>query len=173
MSRFVLCIFVTLLIVIGGDHDASAQKGTAKITVSYTSFNMPAAIVWIAKEDRLFAKYGLNEELIFIPGGTTAMSALVSGNIDFAQLTGSPGAYAYVGGAEVVYLAATMDSMSYQIVVRPETRTVQDLKGKRIGISRFGASPDVAVRMALRKLGLKDHPSGSRRCSGKKLMPRC
>jgi NitT/TauT family transport system substrate-binding protein len=47
-----------------------------------------------------------------------------------------------------------MDSMSYQIVARPETRTVQDLKGKRIGISRFGASPDVAVRMALRKLGL-------------------
>ena len=154
MSRFVLGIFVTLLTVIGGDHHADAQKGTPKITVSYTSFNMPAAIVWIAKEDRLFAKYGLNEELIFIPGGTTAMSALVSGNIDFAQLTGSPGAYAYVGGADIVYLAATMDSMSYQIVVRPETRTVQDLKGKRIGISRFGASPDVAVRMALRKLGL-------------------
>lgn len=148
------CVFVTLITAIGANHSAHAQKTAPKITVSYTSFNMPAAIVWIAKEDRLFAKYGLNEELIFIPGGTTAMSALVSGNIDFAQLTGSPGAYAYVGGADVVYLAATMDSMSYQIVVRPETRTVQELRGKRIGISRFGASPDVAVRMALRKLGL-------------------
>jgi NitT/TauT family transport system substrate-binding protein len=59
-----------------------------------------------------------------------------------------------LGGADVVYLAATMDSMSYQIVARPEIRSVQNLKGKRIGISRFGASPDVAVRMALRKLGL-------------------
>jgi NitT/TauT family transport system substrate-binding protein len=154
MNRSVLCFFISLLTGIGGSYAASAQQGTAKVTVSYSSFNMPAAIVWIATENRLFAKYGLREELIFIPGGTTAMSALVSGNINFAQLTGSPGAYAYMGGADVVYLAATMDSMSYQIVARPETRTVEDLRGKRIGISRFGASPDVAVRMALRKLGL-------------------
>jgi NitT/TauT family transport system substrate-binding protein len=47
-----------------------------------------------------------------------------------------------------------MDTMSYQIVVKPEIRTVSDLKGKRIGISRFGSSPDVAVRLALRKLGV-------------------
>jgi NitT/TauT family transport system substrate-binding protein len=154
MNRFVLCILLTIISLVRTDQTAHAQKATPKITVSYTSFNMPAAIVWIAKEERLFAKYGLNEELIFIPGGPTAMSALVSGNIDFAQLTGSPGAYAYVGGADVVYLAATMDVMSYQIVARPDMRRVQDLKGKRIGISRFGASPDVAVRMALRKLGL-------------------
>lgn len=131
-----------------------AQKSQAKIILSYTSFNLPAAMAWIAKEDRLFAKYGITEELIFIPGGTTAMSALVAGNVSFAQLTGSPGAFAFVGGADVVYLAATMDTMSYQIVVKPEIRDVKDLKGKRVGISRFGSSPDVAVRMALRKLGL-------------------
>ena len=154
MSRFVAALCLVLAASLGVCRQAEAQKSAPKITISYSSFNMPAAVVWIAKEERLFAKYGLNEELIFIPGGTTAMSALVSGNIEFAQLTGSPGAYAYVGGADVVYLAATMDSMSYQIIVRPETRTVQELKGKRIGISRFGASPDVAVRMALRKLGL-------------------
>jgi NitT/TauT family transport system substrate-binding protein len=153
MSHLIGFVFTALMIVISVNNVA-AQKLSPKFTVSYSSFNMPAAIVWIAKDERLFAKYGLTEELIFIPGGTTAMSALVSGNIEFAQLTGSPGAYAYVSGADVVYLAATMDTMSYQIVVRPETRTVQDLRGKRIGISRFGASPDVAVRMALRKLGL-------------------
>ena len=133
---------------------AAAQTSTPRVTLSYTSFNMPAAMVWIAKEDRLFTKYGLNEELVFIPGGTTAMSALVAGNVRFAQLTGSPGAFAFLGGADVVYLAATMDTMSYQIVVKPEIRTASDLKGKRVGISRFGSSPDVAVRLALRKLGL-------------------
>lgn len=154
MRRLLAALCVILAVSLGIGQQAVAQKSTPKITVGYSSFNMPAAVVWIAKEERLFSKYGLNEELIFIPGGTTAMSALVSGNIDFAQLTGSPGAYAYVGGADVVYLAAAMDSMSYQIIVRPETRSVQELKGKRIGISRFGASPDVAVRMALRKLGL-------------------
>jgi NitT/TauT family transport system substrate-binding protein len=154
MRRSLCYVLAALISVIGAGAGASAEKDGPKFTVSYSSFNMPAAIVWIAKDEGLFAKYGLSEQLIFIPGGTTAMSALVSGNIDFAQLTGSPGAYAYLGGADVVYLAASMDSMSYQIVARPETRTVQDLKGKRIGISRFGASPDVAVRMALRKLGL-------------------
>ena len=94
MRRFVLCILVTLISLIGADRSARGQKAAPKITVSYTSFNMPAAIVWIAKEERLFAKYGLNEELIFIPGGPTAMSALASGSIDFAQLRsidGKPG----------------------------------------------------------------------------------
>jgi len=154
MTRLVLHLSATLIVLLGFGHSASAQKAVPKATVSYTSFNMPAAMVWIAKEDRIFTKYGINEELIFIPGGTTAMSALISASINFAQLTGSPGAFAYLGGADVVYLAATMDTMSYQIIVKPEIRTASDLKGKRIGISRFGSSPDVAVRLALRKLGV-------------------
>jgi NitT/TauT family transport system substrate-binding protein len=154
MSRLGLRANLTLCLVLAFSAGANAQKPVSKTILAYSSFNMPAAMVWIAKEDRIFAKNAINEELILIPGGTTAMSALISGNIHFAQLTGSPGAFAYLGGADVVYLAASMDTMSYQIVVKPEIRTASDLKGKRIGISRFGSSPDVAVRLALRKLGL-------------------
>ena len=130
------------------------QDPRPKVSLAYSSFNMPASLVWIAKDDHLFRKHGLDLELIYIPGGTTAMAALVSGNINFAQLTGSPGAHAFLGGADVVYLAASMESMTYQIVVRPEVQSPQHLKGKRFGISRFGSSPDVAARMAMRKLGL-------------------
>ena len=50
MNRFALCILVTLISLMGADQRARAQKAAPKITVSYTSFNMPAAIVWIAKE---------------------------------------------------------------------------------------------------------------------------
>ena len=154
MIRRICSLLVLSAAVLSLLAGAGAQTSTPRVILSYTSFNMPAAIVWIAKEDRLFAKYGLSEELVFIPGGTTAMSALVAGNVRFAQLTGSPGSFAFLGGADVVYQAATMDTMSYQIVVKPEIRTASDLKGKRVGISRFGSSPDVAVRLALRKLGL-------------------
>ena len=145
----------SLLSILSFDPWVGAQQNPPpKVSIAYSSFNMPASLVWIAKDDHLFAKHGLDLELIYIPGGTTVMAALVSGNINFAQLTGSPGAYAFLGGADVVYLAASMESMSYQIVVRPEIRAPQDLKGKRFGISRFGSSPDVAARMAMRKLGL-------------------
>jgi len=154
VSRLVLPLSLTLFVLCGFGPSVNAQRAASKSAVGYSSFNMPAAMVWIAKEERIFAKNGINEELILIPGGTTAMSALISGNIHFAQLTGSPGAFAHLGGADVVYLAATMDTMSYQIVVKLEIRTASDLKGKRIGISRFGSSPDVAVRLALRKLGV-------------------
>ena len=58
MNRFALCILVILISLMGADQSARAQKAAPKITVSYLSFNMPAAIVWIAKEERLFAKYG-------------------------------------------------------------------------------------------------------------------
>ena len=158
MSRHYLLFVLAGVAMVFVSHVAGAQTSASRTPVSYTSFNMPAAMVWIAKEDGLFAKYGIREELVFIPGGTTAMSALVAGNVSFAQLTGSPGAFAFLGGADVVYLAASMTTMSYQVIVKPEIRTANDLKGKRIGISRFGSSPDVAVRLALRKLGL--NPDG-------------
>ena len=154
MTRLYVSIMLPLLGILCMSHVANAQTSKSRTPVSYTSFNMPAAMVWIAKEAGLFAKYGIREELVFIPGGTTAMSALVAGNVSFAQLTGSPGAFAFLGGADIVYLTASMTTMSYQIVVKPEIRTVNDLMGKRVGISRFGSSPDVAVRLALRKLGL-------------------
>jgi ABC-type nitrate/sulfonate/bicarbonate transport system substrate-binding protein len=63
MKHLTLYVLASLIVMVG---TASAQKSVSKFTVSYSSFNMPAAIIWIAKDDGLFAKYGLNEELVIL-----------------------------------------------------------------------------------------------------------
>ena len=79
------------------------------------------------------------------------MQALVSGDLDLAQLTGAPGVAANLRGADIVYLAMSDDQMAYQLVTRPELKKVADLKGKRFGISRFGSSSEFGAERSSEK----------------------
>jgi NitT/TauT family transport system substrate-binding protein len=83
-----------------------------------------------------------------------SIQALVSGDIDLAQLTGPPGVIANMKGADVVYIAMTDDKMGYQLVTRQDVQKPADLKGKRLGISRFGSSSDFSTKVLLRKIGV-------------------
>ena len=92
--------------------------------------------------------------LVYVPGGSVSIQALVSGDIDLAQLTGPPGVIANMKGADVVYIAMTDDKMGYQLVTRQDVQKPADLKGKRLGISRFGSSSDFSTKVLLRKIGV-------------------
>jgi NitT/TauT family transport system substrate-binding protein len=96
----------------------------------------------------------LASTVVYVSGGSTAVQALVSGDVDLAQLTGAPGAIANLRGADIVYIAMTDDRMGYQLVTRPDYKTVAELKGRRIGISRFGSSADFGARTLLKRFGL-------------------
>jgi NitT/TauT family transport system substrate-binding protein len=89
--------------------------------------------------------------LVYVPGGSTAIQALVSGDADVAQLTGAPGVTANLRGADILYIAMSDDRMGYQLVTRPEIKRVAELKGKRFGISRFGSSSEFGVKALLKK----------------------
>jgi NitT/TauT family transport system substrate-binding protein len=80
--------------------------------------------------------------------------ALIAGNIAFGEMTGSLMAAPRLQGADLVMVAGFLNHLLYRLVVRPEIKTVADLKGKRIGVSRFGAGADRATRLLLTKLGL-------------------
>jgi len=102
----------------------------------------------------MYAKYGLTSVVVYIPGGSTAIQAMVSGDIDLAQLTGPPGVTANLRGADITYIAMTDDRMGYQLATRGEIKNAAELKGKRLGISRFSSSSDFGVRTLLRRLGI-------------------
>lgn len=92
---------------------------------------------------------------IFIPGGVTALQSLLAKEVSI-QLTAGPAAIrAWARGArEVTFIGAVGNRLDYIIVAHPSVRNVNDLKGKRIGVSQLGASPDFIARMGLRRLGL-------------------
>ena len=111
-------------------------------------------MVSLAEKRGLYAKYGLSSVVVYIPGGSTVIQGMVSGDIDLGQLTGPPGVAANLRGADILYVAMTDDRMGYQLATRPEIKTAADLKGKRFGISRFASSSDFGLRTLLRRLGI-------------------
>lgn len=132
----------------------AAGAAEERVRIAYGAVSVQSGLVWIAKQKNLFAKYNLSPEIVYIPGGTTNIQALVSGNLDLSQLTGAPGVAANLEGADIVYIACFMDKLNYQLVTRPEIKSVAEVKGKKLGISRFGSAADFGLRVMLKRLGL-------------------
>jgi NitT/TauT family transport system substrate-binding protein len=124
------------------------------IRIAYSSVNPHALLVSMAEKRGLYAKYGLSSVVIYVSGGSTAIQALVSGDVDLGQLTGAPGVAANLRGADIIYIAMSDDKMGYQLVTRREFKNVAELKGKRFGISRFGSSSEFGARIMLKRAGL-------------------
>jgi NitT/TauT family transport system substrate-binding protein len=109
---------------------------------------------WIARELGIFHKYGLDVEVIATPTGVEGMNALIAGELQFLQISGGTTASAALGGADVMVVGTTLDALVQSLMARPEIEKAEQLKGKSVGITRFGTSIDVGARMALKHFGL-------------------
>ena len=111
------------------------------------------APVWAANDRGLLKKYGFESEIIAMQGGTQLAQAVIGASIPIAVMGG---AYltAAVRGADLVMIATHMDKFPYSLIVKPNIKKVEDLKGTKLAISRFGSSSDAGLRVALQKLGL-------------------
>ena len=132
----------------------AARAAEERIRIAYGAVSVQSGLVWIAKQKNLFAKYNLSPEIVYIPGGSINIQALISGNLDLTQLSAAPGVAANLEGADILYIACFMEKLNYQLVMRPETKSVAELKGKKLGISRFGSAADFGLRVMLRRLGI-------------------
>jgi NitT/TauT family transport system substrate-binding protein len=128
--------------------------GQEKIRVGQGAIGLQSGLMYIAQDRGLFAKYGLVSEIVYIPGGSTNVQVLVSGSLDLSQLSGAPGVAANLEGADLVYFLGLLDKLNYQLVTRPEIKNVEQLKGKKFGVSRFGSSADFGMRALLKRLGV-------------------
>jgi NitT/TauT family transport system substrate-binding protein len=108
----------------------------------------------LTQEDGYFKKHGLDSNLIYIRGGTTAVQALLAGEIQFGHLSPAPMMTAWAQGADFVWIGTTTHQMVFTLLAEPAITKGSDLKGKRIGITRIGSASDLAVRTALEQFGL-------------------
>jgi NitT/TauT family transport system substrate-binding protein len=144
MKRALLGLLVTLLWV--GQVDA-----VDRIRIGYSSISGAYTPIWVAHDAGYFAKEGLQDDIILIPSGTQLAQVTVAGEIDIGSLNGSSAIAAALQGADLKIIGNSGNKMVFSLFVRPEIKSIEQMRGKKIGITRFGSAPDISIRYALRK----------------------
>ena len=124
----------------------------------HTAYFSPApgasAVIWVAKEARLFEKYGLDVAPVLIPSSVRTLQAILAGESAIAESAGPAAASARLAGGDIVALAGSVNILTYYFVTLPGITRAEELKGK-IGANQSpGTIADFALRVSLRKLGL-------------------
>jgi len=132
----------------------SAGRGADKVRTASGGFAASHAPLWIAIDTKAFQKHGLDVEYLLIESGTVGDQALIAGELQFLLSTGALVVNANLQGGDLVTIGGFVNYFPYQLIARPEIKTAEDLKGKRIAITRFGSASDFAVREALKTLRL-------------------
>jgi NitT/TauT family transport system substrate-binding protein len=125
-----------------------------KMTVGYGSISSNHFPAWMAKESGIFRKNGLDVQLVYLRGGTTAMMALLSRETPISEVAGPSIVSASLRGADAVMIAGGIVTTDQWLMTRPDIKTAEQLKGGSVATSIFGGSADFLARMALKKLGL-------------------
>jgi NitT/TauT family transport system substrate-binding protein len=133
---------------------AAQAKPLIKVVAGYGSTDGAVAPLWFAKETKLFEKHGLDVVLVGMGTGSVSLRALIAKDLEIASLSGSGLVQAALQGADTVLIAALINGFIFKIFSAPEIISPAQLKGKKLGISRYGATSDFAVRLALKKWGL-------------------
>lgn len=149
-----------LLIFVAGwlFFNAVALAGAAdRIRVAIVSPSPNLAVPWVAKDTGLFAKHGLDAEVVLLTGSPRLVQSLIAGDVDYAVVGASATMRARIRGGDVVIIAATTNASSQKLIVGKNSgiRRLEDLKGRVIGVSQYGSEADAFARFALAKTGLK------------------
>jgi NitT/TauT family transport system substrate-binding protein len=133
----------------------AASAPLEKLTIGWSAIAGSQAPFWITKEGGLFEKNGLDVTMIYLDGGSKATQAMMSGDLPIAQVGGNAPVVARLRGADVTMTAGLLNVLAYSMVVSPEIKKPEDLRGKKLSVSRFGSNSDYATRKILVKWGLR------------------
>src|SRR5262245_26306188 len=141
--RLLTAIVVVLGIFAFGYEPASAQQHR-KILVAYVAPGLTQAIPWITKEAALFAKHGIEAQVILLTGSPRIIQTLIAGDIDYAIGGTSSVLRARMRGADPIILATTTNFSGQQVLLRTDStlQRLQALKGKTVGVTKYGSEED-------------------------------
>jgi NitT/TauT family transport system substrate-binding protein len=132
---------------------AAAEK--AKLTLAYSTTGPTAVGLWMAKDIGAFDKYNVDPSLIFISSSPVMVPALIGGDVQGGIAGANAVIAAVLGGAPIVSVASLANRPYLRLWVQPEINRIEELRGKTLGVSRFGATTDNLTRILLRKVGLE------------------
>ena len=147
MKRLSLGLLLSFLCV-------SSVLAADRLRIAYSSISGAYTPIWVAHDAGLFAKEGLQDDIVLIQSGTQLAHVTVAGEIDIGSLNGSSAIAAALSGADLKIIGNSGNKMVFSLYAKPEYKSVEQLRGKKIGITRFGSAPDISVRYALRKFNI-------------------
>jgi len=152
--RFLLLKFLAFLMLFLTQPGYSQNKPLKKIRVGVPSIGVSNIIIFVTKEAKLYEKHGLDAEVITVNGSGIASKALIGGSLQIAPIATPTVINADLAGADMAILAHTMPAVIHALMVKPEIKRVEDLKGKKIAVSSLGSLTDFLVRYIAKKKGL-------------------
>jgi len=154
--RSVKCYSVVpVLIMFGIALVPSGIAAADRLYTIYTARVMSQTYPWIAEEAGLFKKYDLDIPLVFVTPGAPAVAAILSGDSEVA-VTGAASITRPIvqGNKDPVLIGVVKSMLTHSILAKPEIKRPEQLKGKRIGVSRIGSNPHYFAVQALRHFGI-------------------
>ena len=123
-----------------------------RIAAGYSAVSATQTGFYIAKDAKLFEKYGLFVDPVYVPGGSRMAQAIIAGEFPLA-LAGGNIVNVNLAGGDIVIIGGVVNVPSFYLFVQPAIKRNEDLKGKALGVTRYGASTDVSLRAYLKKYG--------------------
>src|SRR5882724_571207 len=136
---------------------SSARPAAAQtpVRINWTAVTGAQSGMFMAKQEGLFKKNGLDVELIHIQSSSRGIQAILAGEIAFSFMDGSNAAQATLKGANIVLVAGATNRQVFSLMAKPEFKKITELKGKKVGITRVGSSTHTSALYALGSAGLK------------------
>jgi len=150
MPTRIVALFI-LVAFLASTNGATAQLTPVKI--GHNAFT-DETVFYLGRDAGIFKKYGIHLELIYIPGGSLSVQALIGNSLDMLLAGGTPLVYAVLKGADLKFIAGLNNRMPYVLVAREGINTAEQLRRKKVGISRFGSNTDFVVKLAATQMGL-------------------
>lgn len=126
-----------------------------RVVLGYSGVGSGEEVHHLAQQMGLFKKYGLDVEIVYIPGGSTVVQAMIAGDIQFGRGSSNEVVSSHLAGFPLKIISSLINKFVYSFVTPMSITKPQDLKGKSVAVSRFGSGSDFITRLALRSWGLE------------------
>jgi NitT/TauT family transport system substrate-binding protein len=155
MRSFIIIVLAGSIAVLSPGRCAFAQKSLPSVRLGVAGISGTNAHPFVDKQLGLFQKHGIEVELIAFQGGSQLIQAMLAGDLPLSLSEGVAVLASNIKSVNLVFIAGIVNTFPFTILAKAEIRTPSDLRGKKIAISRFGSSSDVAVRVAVERYDLK------------------
>lgn len=158
MNALITFLPLFLLMLFRADPAQTAEYAIPgprdQAAISYSAVSPSEGAILVAKEAGYFDRNGLDARLIFIQSSPTNIQALINNDVQIS-MTGTVGVInTALGGLDLVFIGGMYQSMLYHLIADGSIKTLKDLKGKKLGVSRFGSSSHYAIEAVLKKAGI-------------------
>ncbi|HKY09668.1 MAG TPA: ABC transporter substrate-binding protein, partial [Candidatus Binatia bacterium] len=125
----------------------------APVRIAYSSLSGAMLPLWVAKDRQLFDKHGVDVEVMYIRG--VAIEALLAGEVQFVRASPPAVVRSTLRGADLAIIANTVNVAVFSLMTKAEIKKPEDLKGKKVGVTNLGDSPDLVLSLLLERWGLQ------------------